>query len=72
MSPMEPTPEAPRPLPLTPEERDGRDYARLLQEYGLDAEFMDALAIAWRLGFHRHMQLGRTADRMMTINPFWR
>jgi hypothetical protein len=57
---------------LTPEERDSRDYARLIQEFGQDPEFMDCLAIAWRLGFHRHMQLGAQSDRMLTINPFWR
>lgn len=57
---------------ITPEERDSRDYAHLLQEYGEDPEFMDALAMAWRLGFHRHMILGAQADRMLTINPFWR
>jgi len=57
---------------LTPEERDSRDYALLLQLYGDQPEIMEALAKAWRLGFHRHMQLGVQADRMLTINPFWR
>lgn len=57
---------------LTPEERDSQDYAELLREYGQDPEFMDALARAWRLGFHRHHQLGAGAERRPTINPFWR
>jgi hypothetical protein len=56
----------------TPEQLENQAYARLVAEYGEDQEFMDALAVAWRLGFSRHMQLTGSRDPMMTVNPFWR
>jgi len=59
------------PRRITPEERDRRDLTHLRAEYGQDPEFMDALAVAWRLGFNRARQIGPQSPSALIVNPFW-
>jgi hypothetical protein len=67
-------------LQMTTEERkewksaeqvESESYASLIERYGQNPEVMNALAVAWRLGFSRHLRLAGQSDSMLTVNPFW-
>jgi hypothetical protein len=60
-----------RPEQKTAEQLESESYAQLIERYGQNPEIMSALAVAWRLGFSRHLRLAGMSDSMLTVNPFW-
>jgi hypothetical protein len=68
---MAPINDQQRPEQKTPEQLESEAYASLIERYGQNPEVMSALAVAWRLGFSRHLRLAGMSDSMLTVNPFW-